>query len=291
MEQKNHAEFFKTNGYLIIQNAIDSTLADQIKDSMILIHHAGYQVGMLKRHLVVANQATLQDPKFRYKDLYVNNPLVRRAVFSSPILSVLSQLENSPLLAFQNMGFMRGSGLRIHRDSNYVDIQGLNAQFYGCWIALEDVNEGAGELIYYPGSHLLPPYHFHEDSTHWVVSRDGIYANDACHTWLEKQMSDYGLAPQKFLAREGDCIIWHGDLVHTGAPIQNPAHTRHSLITHFCSVASRPRYLRGAALSQILPFNDQCYFSSAHYDLTTIDNIARLDREQIKPKLLATAES
>lgn len=276
---------FLSDGFCILRHAIEPSLADQIVNEIKNAASLSFNVGMLRRHLVIANPENIQNPKFRYRDLYVNSGLIRQAVFSGPIINFLSEQENSPILAFQNIGFVRGSGQRIHRDSNYVDISGLNAGFYGCWIALEDISEGAGELVYYPGSHLLPAYHFAEKSTHWVVSRDGIYANEACHDWLEKQMADHGIQPQRFLANKGDCIIWHGDLVHAGSPIHKTERTRYSLVTHFCGIKSQPRYLQTADKNQIIPFNERCYFSSAHYDLSDIKIVDALENKPVRPKI------
>jgi ectoine hydroxylase-related dioxygenase (phytanoyl-CoA dioxygenase family) len=290
MDEHSASTFFKAHGYVIIEQAISHTLADAIKISLQGGDDGGHLIGMSRRHLVAASADQVRDAKFRYKDLYVNHALVRNAIFSDAIIGFLSAQGKAPVLAFQNLGFLRGSGLRIHRDSNYVDITGLNAHFYGCWIALEDVEEGAGELIYYPGSHELPPYQFAENSTHWVVSRDGIYANEACHGWLEKQMSSRHIMPEKFLARKGDCIIWHGDLVHAGSPILKPGSTRYSLVTHFCSAQSRPRYLQDTDNEQLVRFNECCYLSSAHYDLGGIQTTEQLDCLQIRPRLSGATE-
>jgi ectoine hydroxylase-related dioxygenase (phytanoyl-CoA dioxygenase family) len=277
--------FFEANGYLVIPGAIKSDLADCIRFELQHIDQNQHKIGLLRRHLVVAGSNNASDPKFRFKDLYVNSKSVREAVFADVIVNTLLQLAHAPLLAFQNLGFIRGSGLRIHRDSNYIAMQGLNANFYGCWIALEDVEEGAGELSFFPQSHLLPHYLFADNSTHWVVSRDGIYANEACHGWLENQMASHGIQPEKFLARKGDCLIWHGDLVHAGNPILKPDRTRYSLVTHFCDAQSKPRYLQNSNSAQWVTVNERCCFSSAHYDLHAICTVEQLEGTTIRPRL------
>jgi ectoine hydroxylase-related dioxygenase (phytanoyl-CoA dioxygenase family) len=42
-----------------------------------------------------------------------------------------------------------------------------------------------------------------------------------------------GLKTEKFMAKKGDVLIWHADLMHGGARIQDPRQTRKSLVAHF----------------------------------------------------------
>jgi ectoine hydroxylase-related dioxygenase (phytanoyl-CoA dioxygenase family) len=35
------------------------------------------------------------------------------------------------------------------------------------------------------------------------------------------------------IAKKGDVLIWHANLVHGGAPILNPALTRKSMVVHY----------------------------------------------------------
>jgi hypothetical protein len=42
-----------------------------------------------------------------------------------------------------------------------------------------------------------------------------------------------GLKTETFMAKKGDVLIWHADLMHGGVPIQDPRQTRKSLVAHF----------------------------------------------------------
>ena len=260
------ASFLK-NGYAVIPAAISTKLADQVRKEMARGFDASNVLGLLQRQLITASRDNMAQPKFRFKDITINSVPVREAVFANPVIDVLTKLANGPVLAFQNLGFIYGSGLRIHRDSNYVAMRNVGHTFYGCWIALEDVDEKSGALVYYPRSHQLPLYQFSDKSTHWVVSRDGIYANEACHQWLDEQMTKNNIQPKRFMAKKGDCFIWHSDLVHAGSPIQDPKLTRYSLVTHFCSIKHRPRYSQKSGAGHLTEINKNSFLSSAHYSL------------------------
>jgi hypothetical protein len=48
------------------------------------------------------------------------------------------------------------------------------------------------------------------------------------------------LTTESFRAKKGDVLIWHGDLMHGGAPIEDPASTRQSLIAHLMPLGVMP---------------------------------------------------
>lgn len=51
-----------------------------------------------------------------------------------------------------------------------------------------------------------------------------------------------GLETKTFMAKKGDVLIWHGDLMHGGAPIQDQSITRKSLIAHLMPLGVMPTF-------------------------------------------------
>jgi ectoine hydroxylase-related dioxygenase (phytanoyl-CoA dioxygenase family) len=101
------------------------------------------------------------------------------------------------------------------------------------WIALEDTNNDNGPLFYYPGSHRLPYMlneDFNEGSTGLRLGRkDYTDYEDRIETLIrEKQLTQ-----EVFLARKGDVLIWHANLIHGGMPVRDPALTRKSMVIHY----------------------------------------------------------
>jgi hypothetical protein len=44
------------------------------------------------------------------------------------------------------------------------------------------------------------------------------------------------------VAKKGDVLIWHADLMHGGAPIEDPKRTRKSLVAHFMPLGVMPTF-------------------------------------------------
>lgn len=186
--------------------------------------------------------------------------------FCEKLTSYLSLIFNATPLAFQSLHFNVGSTQAIHQDTAYVVVnQPLNLA--ASWIALEDVSEGSGELMYIPGSHRFPDYIYGKYFRHWSPPRDG----DAIHNhhlhWLKEYASENGFKIEKFLPNQGDILIWHADLAHGGAPITRPG-TRRSLVTHYCSANCTPHYFQFLEVERQKKVKCRDgYISSFYYDL------------------------
>jgi len=64
-----------------------------------------------------------------------------------------------------------GSQQSQHQDTAYV-VAAKPLSLAACWIALEDIKEGSGELVYYPGSHWFEPFLFSGEFKSWTPKRD-----------------------------------------------------------------------------------------------------------------------
>jgi hypothetical protein len=51
--------------------------------------------------------------------------------------------------------------------------------------------------------------------------------------YIDKELANRGLDWTTFPARKGDVFIWHAQLYHGGAPIEDMSLTRKSLVTHY----------------------------------------------------------
>ena len=66
----------------------------------------------------------------------------------------------------------------MHRDTAYVVVDPPLA-LAACWIALEDVRPGSGELMYYDGSHRMDDHLFSGRYKCWHPDRDGVDQHEA----------------------------------------------------------------------------------------------------------------
>ena len=101
----------------------------------------------------------------------------------------------------------------------------------GAWIACEDIDEGAGPLVYHPGSHRRAAFHGFDryPMTNLRTVAPDVAAAYQHHVDGAAEQSE----PHHFLARKGDVLLWHGMLIHGGSPLTTPGLTRKSYVLHY----------------------------------------------------------
>jgi hypothetical protein len=166
-------------------------------------------------------------------NLHQTSALARDRFFRHPeLLRLLSFVLGKPALPFQSMNFTLGSEQRAHSDSIHMTTE-PPGYLIATWIALEDCTPDNGPLFYYPGSHRLPfvtTGHYDSGNTAWTI---GAESNRRYEDKIEAVIRENGLEKQSFLARRGDVLIWHANLLHGGAPIRQPGATRKSMVCHY----------------------------------------------------------
>lgn len=217
------------------------------------------------RVLSLAPELRTQRPKLL--DQYVHSRAALEAAFAAPIRRFLSLVFERDLLLFQGLSFEQGSEQAVHQDAAYV-VASPPLEFAAAWIALEDVQEGSGELVYYPGSHRLEEFLFRGGYRNWNREHHGLEAQERYHEQLLAQAHARGLRPELFRPRQGDVLFWSADLAHGGAPIRDRVRTRRSLVCHYCPGDARPYYFtyrRDRRTRRThLP---GCSYASSHHDL------------------------
>jgi uncharacterized protein YndB with AHSA1/START domain len=200
-------------------------------------------------------------PRFREQshkvlDYHALSPVARECQFAPAVRRFLGQLFERPLLAFQSLYFRWGTEQEMHQDTAYVVLRSP-MELVGCWMALEDIQEGSGELQYYVGSHRIPeylwfgrararPYDFEDD-------RDFF-------RHVHEESRRLGCELQRFRPKKGDVLLWHADLVHGGSKREHPGVTRQSLVSHLCPVDVDPEWLGEVPSSPKLEHASGCFY-------------------------------
>jgi ectoine hydroxylase-related dioxygenase (phytanoyl-CoA dioxygenase family) len=204
----------------------------------------------------------------RVNDIYVYYESARRALFADPILHFLRLIFSGNPTLLQSLTFDKGSQQGIHQDTTYVVIDPPLA-LAASWIALEDVQPGAGELVYYDGSHRLKDFLFSGKYKCWHSERDGIEQHDENANALPGRCEAAGLELKRLLAKQGDVLIWSGNLAHGGSKVVDDDLSRRSLIGHYCPEWAVPRYFdQFPDHAALRPYGDAA-FASMHYDVRT----------------------
>ena len=198
------------------------------------------------------------DRQTKLLDLYEYLDSARRVMFTERIRRFLHLVFERPALAFQSLSFYRGSKQPIHRDTAFVRVSSP-MELVAAWVALEDIQEGSGELEYYPKSHLFSDFLF-EGKYKWFppgnTELDGFYGD------LGAQAQKAGTPAVKFRPRMGDVFIWSADLAHGGSSYSNNDLTRKSLVVHYCPLNVDPMYYTYIRPANKIKFKDGCYYTS-----------------------------
>lgn len=205
-------------GYLILKHLLPDETTDAISQEVqrLLSHHSvdfnytGTKIMDAHRHSAVINEVFKHDQ----------------------LLQLLSFLLGRKAIPFQTINFLEGSRQRAHADVMHMSTypQGF---LIAAWIALEDISADAGPLFYYSGSHQWP-YVGNADlglkKNAWMIEPN---VNARYEDVLEQRIQEKCAQPQVFLAKKGDVLVWHANLLHGGMPVVNPALTRKSMVAHY----------------------------------------------------------
>jgi phytanoyl-CoA hydroxylase len=200
-------------------------------------------------------------------DLYVNMASAREVCFHPRISRFLTLVFDTKPVACQQLLFQRSNGHRVHQDTSVVTIEDPMLMT-ATWIALEDVQEGSGELAFYDKSHRLPHYLFKDGSKRMDFAQDDqdLYVSE-----LDAACRRSAMAYERFLAKRGDVFFWTADLVHRSHPRTLPDGTsRLSCVTHYHPTTTTPFWFRHHPdRTHQIDLGDRGAYVSAHYDLAT----------------------
>lgn len=170
------------------------------------------------------------DKNLRAQDAWQDDESVSRLALNQEILAILRVLYGKNPFPFQTLNFPVGTQQPPHSDS--VHFSSLPHGFMcGVWVALEDIHQDSGPLIYYPGSHKLPYIH---PSDLGIRNKDKVNLRQTLfHDYWETTLAELQIEPVSFLPRKGQCLIWAANLIHGGSAVADLAFTRWSQVTHY----------------------------------------------------------
>ena len=166
----------------------------------------------------------------RIQDAWRYNDDVRAIAINSAILSILSKLYGRRPIPFQTLNFPVGTQQHFHSD--LLHFSSVPERFMcGVWLALEDIDDDNGPLIYYPGTHKWPIYS-NEQIGHLVTERRSFSQATFEPLW-RSLVEALGIMPRRFCAKKGQALIWAANLMHGGAKQISADRTRWSQVTHY----------------------------------------------------------
>lgn len=167
----------------------------------------------------------------RIQDAWRVSQPVRDLASHPRVLRLLAALYGRRAFPFQTLNFEHGSEQSVHSDATHFF--SLPPDFMcGVWIALEDIGEEAGPLVYYPGSHRLPTLTPQVMGINSEAPTPADYdaRNDIT---VEARIETHGLERKVATLKKGQAVVWAANLLHGGSHILDPGSTRRSLVTHY----------------------------------------------------------
>lgn len=169
--------------------------------------------------------------KGRVQDAWKKDEDVRAIAANAAVLDLLSRLYGRVAFPFQTLNFPVGTQQHPHTDA--VHFSSVPERFMcGVWLAMEDIDAGAGPLCYVPRSHTWPII------SNAMIGRRGWgqdlnSAQEPYHDAWNAMVAAHGAPMEHFMARKGQALIWTANLLHGGSPQTDPTRTRWSQVTHY----------------------------------------------------------
>jgi ectoine hydroxylase-related dioxygenase (phytanoyl-CoA dioxygenase family) len=133
---------------------------------------------------------------------------------------------------FQTIVGEWGTAQEIHTDAIHQTTFPLGFHV-SAWLACEDIAVDAGPLFYYPRSHRLPYVLATDCGISDAQGDTGVQYRHKYVPHIEAVVAQHALHRELFIARKGDVLIWHHNLLHGGSEILNPALTRRAMALFF----------------------------------------------------------
>lgn len=165
----------------------------------------------------------------RIQDAWKFSKAVEAIALHPPAIELLREFYGRRPLPFQTLNFPVGTEQRAHSDTVHFNCWPNDGSMCGIWVALEDIDEDNGPLVYYPGSHKLPElFQINFGVPHGVRDRYQAY-----ETKLDGYIRTLDLKPSYGTVKKGEAVLWAANLLHGGSKIKDPSRTRFSQATHY----------------------------------------------------------
>jgi hypothetical protein len=143
---------FVRDGYLVIPGAVPPAEVAALREELERIW-ADPPAGLLVETFEPDGRMKYVAPDIRHRggatkllDLYTVSRLAQAVTASPACMRFLSAVFEDTPKAFLQLCFWNGSQQSMHKDTAYVKIDTNPLSLAATWLALEDVQEGAGEL-------------------------------------------------------------------------------------------------------------------------------------------------
>lgn len=226
--QADRCRSFSRDGLVILESAFDHALADRIRSDIetIFAETEGEPMDLRKQ---------------RFENTFFRSEATKRGMLAPEVLETLDLLLGERALPYQSLTWPTSSQIGPHSDSILMTSHPRNG-LIAIWCALEDITPECGPVYGIPGSHRWPYLSAAEvgiprdaDEAECTRVYDGHY-----YGRMARHVAESAIEPYTFLAKKGDVLVWHSNLVHGAHTIDDAGATRMCLIVHYYGEACDP---------------------------------------------------
>lgn len=236
-EDEKLARQFNEKGYVIIDLGLtDEEIQECIEDINLLNNR---------------DDVNIQNPRYHYSkgkrifEAWKESESLLSISRHPKVMNVLRMLYRREPYPFQTITFNHGSNQPLHSDSIHFDSI-PHKWLSGVWVALEDMTENNGSLLYVPGSHKFPIVDFFDLNLRKASFDDQFDDYADYEEFIKELVISQGWKVEQLKCKKGEVLIWASNLIHGGDIIRNPNSTRYSQVTHVyyddCEVYYSPMF-------------------------------------------------
>ena len=219
-EEKKLVTKFNRNGYVVIDLGLSNEFIDELRDQ------------------ILNSNNKQQEGFYHYSDsprvfeAWKTCSKVKDLACHQKVIDCLKLLYGREPLPFQTINFLKGSNQPIHSDA--IHFHTIPQRWVAaCWVAMEDMDEDNGTLVYCPGSHKLGIYDF--KSINLSPTKYGEQSENykKYENFIENVIESNEFIKKPFKAKKGEALIWSANLLHGGLETKDKSRTRWSQATHY----------------------------------------------------------
>jgi phytanoyl-CoA hydroxylase len=238
-EKDEIKQYYIDNGYVVQRNVIPHNLCDdviaafknEVKSSKDFFYRQA--TGNAERHRFTDHNYMI-NAVMNFQDLpqkHFGNfqRLGLKVLTHANLKSIINTLIQGEALIAQTMFFEGNPVTWPHQDKEYLDAN-QPGSMVAAWVALEDIQPGAGRFYVYPGSHKI---NIENVGKHLNIMLD----RDAYVKLVIDTINKNGFTCIAPVLKKGDVLFWHGRTIHGSLPTTQPFFSRASFTAHYMPIS------------------------------------------------------
>ncbi|HWJ35300.1 MAG TPA: phytanoyl-CoA dioxygenase family protein [Steroidobacteraceae bacterium] len=235
-------KYYSDNGYVVIRNELPSELCERVRRTFEkeVKHYPGHLYRQpsggrpevnkyTKTGFVVNSILNVHDLSTRQFGGFRNDSL--QVLTHDNIQKSVKIILGEPGQLVQSMYFEGNPNTWPHQDTYYLDSEKLGSMV-AVWVAIEDIQPGAGRFYIYPGSHKI-------DMMKNGGKFDVAFNHDRYKKLMVSVLEDSGIAVHAPALRRGDVLFWNSKTIHGSLPTTQPENSRSSFTGHYIPESHR----------------------------------------------------